>query len=258
MSKQSDIFVKMHASYEKKFALSMLKEFRKVFRNIPFDEINESNAEVLIRSKLNPISIEKALETSYLSIGLQYGRLVENSIRNEEKAFKPKGLFSLKFRNLILSYLTTQGGELISTLTDTMVTEVVKVLRESVESTDTLSQAITKVKKVVNSPSFYRWQAMRIARTETTFAMNSAKLMAVSESGVIYNKVWAHSRAKQERPEHLALNNTEVGETEMFNVGGVAMEYPGDKRGGAKQCINCRCTFTYRPKRDNNGRLMFK
>ncbi|MDV3982805.1 hypothetical protein CMT48_17195 [Elizabethkingia anophelis] len=237
----------------------ILKEFRKLLKGIPFDNITMENAKYVILLNINEESLRNVIQKVYLTIGLQYGKMVEKAIRKEEKAFRPYGLFSRSFQFFIHNYFLNEGGLLIKTLSQSMATQVMVEMSKGAERGETVRQMQNRIYKEVNKPNFYRWQAMRIARTETTFAMNAAKEIAVDESGLVVEKVWVHGHPKQSRVDHLAMDGRTVAGNENFKLpSGVEMKYPGDKAGGPKECINCTCTFSYKPKRDENGRLIFK
>lgn len=259
MNNQRDIFLALHSNYEKKAFRMILKEFRKLLKGIPFDNITMENAKYVILLNINEESLRNVMQKVYLTIGLQYGRMVEKAIRKEEKAFRPYGLFSRAFQYFVYNFFRNEGGFMIRSLTETMSTQVMNEMSKGIEQGETLNQMQERVRKTVNKPDFYRWQAMRIARTETTTAMNAAKEIAVDESGLVVEKVWVHSSSKDPRIDHIYMDGKAVNGNEPFELpSGAIMRYPGDKAGGAKETINCLCTFSYKPKRDENGRLIFK
>ncbi len=217
------------------------------------------NAKYVILLNINEENLRNVMQKVYLTIGLQYGQMVEKAIRKEEKAFRPYGLFSRAFQFFIHNYFLNEGGLLIKTLSQSMATQVMVEMSKGAEKGETVKQMRDRIFKEANKPDFYRWQAMRIARTETTFAMNAAKEIAVDESGLVIEKVWVHGHPKMSRADHLSMDGKAVPGNENFTLpSGIEMKYPGDKAGGPKECINCTCTFSYKPKRDDNGRLIFK
>jgi hypothetical protein len=94
-----------------------------------------------------------------------------------------------------------------------------------------------------------------IARTETTQAVSSGRFEAMRqglersglpESAVV--KKWFHAGPAMnngERPDHMALNRTEVrGLNTPFLPSGVPMLHPHDPNAPAEQVISCRCGWT--------------
>ena len=99
-------------------------------------------------------------------------------------------------------------------------------------------------------------RARTIARTETVGAANAASNIAALETGLVMDKIWISARDNRVRPHHRTVNQQTVGMNELFTVGSSKMNFPGDKQGGADECVNCRCTHAFIPKRDSNGRLI--
>ena len=102
-------------------------------------------------------------------------------------------------------------------------------------------------KRIKGVAENYLGDTVRIARTETTRVMNSAK-QAVGEEGkrlglTMYKK-WVASVDDRTRDEHVQADGQEVPIDEPFVVGGEQMMYPGDVSLGASagNVINCRCT----------------
>lgn len=90
---------------------------------------------------------------------------------------------------------------------------------------------------------------VRIARTETTRAQNSAK-MDVGEYGeslgFSMRKKWVATYDTRTRDEHMAMDGVVVDQDEPFILpDGTKMMFPGDISLGAdaSQVINCRCTM---------------
>jgi hypothetical protein len=94
-----------------------------------------------------------------------------------------------------------------------------------------------------------------IARTETGQAVSAARFEAmrqgIEKSGIspdLVVKKWFHAGPAMnngERPDHMALNRTEVrGMNTPFLPSGVPMLHPHDPNAPADQVINCRCGWT--------------
>ena len=258
-------FLKLHSTYENKAVRILLKEFRKMSAKIPFDVLTKDNAESVIKLTINNEELNKALFKVHLTIGKSYGNMEARRFRREIKKWKPLPLFNEAFQRYLLKYYADFGGENITLLTDTYVQAVVSEIRKATFENETVIQMRDRIFKTVNSPNFYKWQALRIARTETTFAMNSAKQIAGEVSGLVMEKVWisvfdnrTRSYAKGDNFDHLEMNGKTVLLNEYFNVGGEKMAFPGDKSSAsAGNIINCRCTWNARARRDANGNLIF-
>ena len=120
----------------------------------------------------------------------------------------------------------------------------------------------TDMEKLIKSRNFYRWQALRIARTETTAASNYAATVSSSVSGVLMDKVWVSAldaRTRQEpesRFDHYHMNQVRVPLEEAFNVSGEKLMFPGDPKGSAGNVVNCRCSVAQVVRRDKDGNII--
>jgi hypothetical protein len=93
---------------------------------------------------------------------------------------------------------------------------------------------------------YVKTRALRIARTETTYAASLGSYRAAKDSTLPLSKVWTHGGGgKDPRPHHVALTGTTVGKEAYFLVNGQNMLYAGDPNGGAAEVINCTCNVTY-------------
>jgi hypothetical protein len=125
-----------------------------------------------------------------------------------------------------------------------------------------------EITELVNRRNFYRWQALRIARTETTTAANNAAVIAGETTSVVMDKVWISAvdartrRTPPDRFDHVHMNLVKVPLGDDFNVSGELIAYPGAKttKSGARtsggNIINCRCTVGQTPRRDENGKIV--
>lgn len=98
-------------------------------------------------------------------------------------------------------------------------------------------------------------RADTVARTETGMSVMSARYQSwlqIAESQGLdasaIKKTWIHGAGRKGdyRPAHLALNGKSVqGLYTPFMVEGTPMQHALDKRGGARQVINCRCSTVF-------------
>lgn len=253
-------FDKQHLIYERQFFQRLVKFFRETAKNINLGLLTLENAEVLIASTFGREVLEKILFNNQLSIGNSYGKKVGNGLN---KAFGKNGfkypLFSEKFQTDLINYYDEFGGEKIKLLNETYTKSVVSEIKKATELNETVSQMQRRIELAVNKPNFYKYQALRIARTETTFAMNSAKQVTGEVSGYIMEKVWSAKRDGRERPEHGAVDKVAVPQNGLFTVGGELMAFPSDGANGASagNIVNCRCGYGYRGKRAADGKLIY-
>lgn len=85
----------------------------------------------------------------------------------------------------------------------------------------------------------------RIARTETTRAMNAAQEAVILDTAEIIpiEKGWLATLDDATRDEHRDIDGEYVTPDKPFSN---RLMYPGDPSGSAEEVINCRCTMTTR------------
>ena len=94
----------------------------------------------------------------------------------------------------------------------------------------------------------YKGQAMTIARTEGTSAMNHSA-QTVRDLNAIPKKVWISAMDDTTRGmkdplsqwNHVIPNTQTVPNASTFTVSGEQLMYPGDRNGSGANIINCRC-----------------
>lgn len=90
-------------------------------------------------------------------------------------------------------------------------------------------------------------RAVRIARTETTGAVNASTLEAARLEaellGIELHKVWVSTMDPRTRPEHFAADGQRVPLDGEFEIGDARLAFPGDPNGPASQVVNCRCAL---------------
>src|SRR5690606_223470 len=259
-----ETFAKLHNTYERKALRMLLKEFQALGKKIPYEVLTPENAAGVIGLTLNEAGLEKSLFKIYMVIGKSYGNLEARRYRKfrEQKKFKPLPLFNEAFQLFIINYFKEFGGENITLLSETYVQAVVNEIVQAKVENETIIQMRDRIFKAVNKPNFYKWQALRIARTETTFAMNSAAMVSSDVSGVVMEKVWYTYRDNRVRDTHRAMEGKVIPSNELFTLpSGVKMRFPGDKQatGGRAvgDLVNCRCSISHRAKLDENGLFIF-
>jgi len=89
-------------------------------------------------------------------------------------------------------------------------------------------------------------RALRIARTETTGALNAGhqvELDELAQDGVVTGKEWSAILDGVTRDSHAAMHGRRVAPGEMFVVNGHAAPYPGHHSLPAEERVSCRCTI---------------
>lgn len=122
-----------------------------------------------------------------------------------------------------------------------------ETLRTDLQQSIAMGEGEAKAKARVSEFFQHRRKnALTIARTETSQAVNSASystLKQAAESGIAVRLQWSTQLDSETRDAHVQANGLQIDPTaERFNVGGDALRYPGDAANGtAENTINCRC-----------------
>jgi hypothetical protein len=262
-------YILLQNAYEKQAYRIVKKHLNIIIKGLSLGNITADNAKMTVEAGFDKRHINKMYFELYRTIGLQHGKFV---VRNIDSDTKDIGLtfFEVFFNNLINTVLINSIGSRITTVSETMIDAIVKIIKEAYKTEDLNIMQIRKlIYDKVRDNNFYRYQALRIARTETTTISNYATLQAGRASRLVMTKKWVSIQSERTRvtPEdqfdHLNMNDVVVELEDLFNVDGKdgnnPIMYPGDQElGVAGNIINCRCAMTLVPKRDSNGRPIRK
>ena len=224
-------FLALHSSSMNQSIISIRRAIRKDFKRL-----SASNLDQL--ALLSTKETEKAYKERFRKTGVRWGNMIYNQLL-QQKRFNP--VFNRAWSLFILQNASDFIGEQIVSIRNTAVEEVKREVKKNIEQGSDITTDLTnQIKKVVNSNTFYFWQAERIARTETTTAMNAASQVAAEETGIVYKKQWLSAQDGRERESHKILNGQEVSMGQTFSN---ELRYPGDPLGIASEVVNCRCTI---------------
>jgi hypothetical protein len=248
---------KQQPLYERKAYRIIQKHVKRILNKIPVDNADLYNYEILINLNISNNDIFLMFKELYNTIGLDYGNKINRTL---EKTTKANILFNEYLLKEILLFLSTDGGLKIESVKNTLIGDVINTIKAGLGENATvidLQRAIYAI--VEKSQTFYKWQALRIARTETTASSNFAAIKTAQNSNLVLQKEWISVMDKRTRLDHFEINETKVELDEAFVMqSGALLQYPGDPNGTAKEVINCRCTIAFTPKRDANGSLIRK
>jgi hypothetical protein len=87
----------------------------------------------------------------------------------------------------------------------------------------------------------WRTRGELIARTEATASFSFGALAALRDEGA-ETKTWLATPGPRTRPEHAAADGQTVPTDQPFQVGGYAMQMPGDPSAPPHLVCRCRCT----------------
>ncbi len=123
-------------------------------------------------------------------------------------------------------------------------TNLADIIKESIEAGDSPHRMSVRIREQLGGFDA-RKRAKKIARTETTMALNSgheAEREELVAEGLVSGKQWLTIGDSDVRAEHAALSGNVVAPRADFSVGSSLAPYPGHWGLPAGQRINCRCT----------------
>jgi len=259
-------WLKYHSTYEKR----SFNEFYKIFKkwNKDIQSIEFSKDTILSQISLNTDTrlLEIAYFNVYNEIGKKHGKRIGKFINEGLKFFRLED-FLIFFKEQLPLFMAEFGLNRIQQIKTSYINEIFELFNKRLLAGYTLDETTEEVFKIMKGRDFYRWQAERIARTETTGAANYSALMAGKQTGFVMVKEWISAtdarvrRIPKDKFDHFEMNGktAELNDNFIFNLGLPNTDfllYPGDPKGRAGNTINCRCTVAIVPKKDKNGNLI--
>jgi uncharacterized protein with gpF-like domain len=157
---------------------------------------------------------------------------------------------------IINQWLNSNAGLRIVSVHQTLIESIIKVIQQGYNDNISVEDITRNLQQRFG---WYKAQALRIARTETTTATNYATMLAAENSEYELDKMWISTQdIRTRRPpkslfDHLDMNGQIVNAEQPFFVGGEEIMYPGDPSGLAGNIINCRCKIVFTIKEDADG-----
>jgi hypothetical protein len=249
---------KLQPRYERIAYRIIQKHIAMVWQNLRVNNVSFGTLEIFIRANMQTFHIMELYTELYQTIGIDFAKRVGKDLDILET--KNSALFNENLLREIVLYLQSNGGVKITSVSETLANDIIKAIRAQLGENATVIQLQQAILKVVNNTQrFYRYQALRIARTETTTAAGFAAIQRAKESNLILEKEWIAVNDVRTRLDHTLEQGQKVDLDQPFIMAdGSQLQYPGDINGGASQVINCRCTIGFSGKRDADGNLLFK
>lgn len=166
-------------------------------------------------------------------------RLFENIIADRGEAAAAEVGQSIAMdvaRGRLADLIARRSHDVITNLDGTTSKMLRQTIDESVAAGENLDQLVGRVRAVFFDR---RANAENIARTETSWAYNTASVEAWKESGVEYIS-WLTAEDGSVRPSHAECEA--AGVIRMGDTFPNGLLYPGDPNGPPEEVCQCRCT----------------
>ena len=181
------------------------------------------------------------------------GSLIVEAANEELIALGLEASFSLE-NKLARKYLGDKVAEFSKEVLSTKADQLRRTLTEGFKKGEDIRRLSERVQKVYDGVIKGKYEALRIARTETISASNAGSFMGYEDSGVVKEKGWLSTRDQRTRgaktgdkADHYHMDGQRVKLKEAFvdPRTGARMKYPGDTSLGAGgiDTVMCRCTI---------------
>lgn len=262
-SKYRDKYLRWHKGYEKRATTELLRVFKGWTKELKLS--GRQNQWVhQIDSQFNEEDLIKSYVRIYTEVGLKHGQRIGKAANMSQKDFNPD-FFKEFYQRYITLYLQDSGMARIFDIRNGFITFMADLINKRVATgafgdVPDPSKVAIWLQQQVRRRDFYRWQALRIARTESTAASNLGGLNAIKDSGYVMDKIWVSAQDSRTRKnpddwfDHYHMNGKSVKVGEKFKMGSMKghideLEFPGDPKGHPANTINCRCTLIYKPRK---------
>jgi hypothetical protein len=203
--------------------------------------------------------VEKLVEDLYFDAGYLFSdQFVKDFAQGKFKSDLSEGIPKVQWKTEAIGKYFRSNLNQIKTISLTSEIGAQRLLNSVVYDAIQDGKGIRAVTDALKNDKFLRnlkrssrFQAERIARTETLSAASYGEYLGSQELfqkyGVTMGKYWIAKKDSRTRNSHNEMKRSEtIGAEEDFEVGGAKMQFPGDRRGGPSQVINCRCALGWR------------
>lgn len=208
----------------------------------------------------------RPIATMYLSVATYYARRTYNE---STAAFQDmmKGIvlpqhwksprrFDALWRSALEQWLRLHGARFVNDINRTTQKDLIRILNKASEAGFSQDEVYNILIKS-NVPMI---RAARIARTETTRAVNAGILLGAASLPYETMKEWvtAEDEVVRDNPfSHKTLHGKIIPLDATFN-NGEDIRFPGDPLSSAENVINCRCMLRILPNLDDRRRPIFR
>lgn len=202
----------------------------------------------------------------YLSVATYYARRTYNeSITSFDAMMKGMHLpgqwksprrFDALWRAALEQWLRLHGATFVQDINNTTRKDLMRILNKASEAGISQEDVYNLLIKS-NIPMI---RAARIARTETTRAVNAGILLGAASLPYETMKEWVTAEDEKVRTSpfsHTKLHGTVIPLDSAFN-NGEDIRFPGDPLASAENVINCRCMLKILPNLDERRRPIFR
>lgn len=196
--------------------------------------------------------IEEQFKAIYAESGLEFRAFLWENFQKEARkseavlsAVLRAGIALQRFSSVLGDFAALMAAERVAKIADNLRDLLRGVIEKAVRQNLSKVDTAKEIRKAWGEVSKSR--ARLIARTETTTVAGFAQMETAKEFSIELDKVWIAARDNRTRNDHRSADGQRVKYEDEFTINGVKMRQPGDPKGGAANCCNCRCTVAFVP-----------
>lgn len=188
--------------------------------------------------------IKSALQQYHIKTQISIAEWQYNDLERLNKKALQLGMYE-RLLSLIRAWVLINTGASITSISNTSLEIVRKIIATGQEQGFGAKKIAALIKQEGGS-EFTKYRSEVIARTEGTRAASKGADFGAEQwekiTGQRKWKGWSASSDSRTRDTHLAMvGSMPIPGDDDFIVGGKPMDGPGDPKGGASECVNCRC-----------------
>ena len=209
-------------------------------------------------------SVEALFVRMYQDIGVAFAAFEfrnvkesHNDIQTKNRTIEPRNYTS--WQQHMANYARMNAAKSISSITLTGLEKGKQIIQELTAQGLEMGLDSNELSRYIDDNLPLEWRlpakfnALRIARTETISAANEGAYRGALDTGLDLVKIWLTTMDGRERESHAATNGQRREMNEAFTLGdGVNISKPGAKGAPPEDVINCRCAVAYRSKAFDN------
>jgi HK97 family phage portal protein len=243
-------FWKAHERVRLKWERRMSVKLKAYFRRIQKEVVEKVNSKKSLQKDLDSndflFNVDDWLRKLDPMIKAEVMAMVKESFERFKRQYSIDGIvFTPNSTEVVeaIGKLTSKTKTIPQTLHDELKAVVDKAIREQL----TIDGIAGRVSEFFNNTTDFR--AVRIARTNSNYSLNTGNTIAAVQSGQFDGKTWLSQRDSVVRDTHASVDGQQVDLKAKFKlIDGDMLDIPGDPQGKPGNTINCRCTVVYQPK----------
>lgn len=204
--------------------------------------------------EIYPIPLRDAMRSFHQLVQMDSAELQYRDLRKNNPVKAGIGTeISTQWLRQIQAWVLLNTGDHITKINDTTLDRIRSIHAAGIAEGLGPRDIAARIRKQAGEP-FTVYRSTVIARTESTRSASQGHKIGAEawekETGQKTYKQWSATNDSRTRDAHRAMLVLHIiPKGEMFLVGGVEMDAPGDPKGGAKNVVNCRCRIYYMSER---------